>query len=72
MRWNLVLGSGEQSAERFLRRYCVRCDTNYVHHPHWDLRCVVDLLPDDGSDDGLANAELTRLEPCVARILARC
>jgi aminoglycoside phosphotransferase (APT) family kinase protein len=72
MRWNLALDHGEQAAEAFLG--CCRAirDGSDEHQPYWDLRCVVDLLPEEEPDDGLTAAQLARLEPYLTRVLAQC
>jgi aminoglycoside phosphotransferase (APT) family kinase protein len=71
MRWNLALDHGEPSAEEFRKRTRASGGDD-AHHPYWDLRCVIDLLTDDGSDDRLTARQLARLEPYVARVLAQC
>ena len=68
MRWNLVLSHGEQVAGEFLRKYCALHGERFDHDPYWDLRTLVDLLPDDGLTDG----DLARLEPYLRRVLAQC
>jgi hypothetical protein len=67
MRWNLVFRHGEQHARAFLESYCASHGEGYEHHPYWDLRTLVDLLPDDDP----AGAALDRLEGYLARLLAQ-
>ncbi len=72
MRWNLVLDHGEEVARAFLECYCERSGDGHEHHPYWDLRCLVDLLPDDGLDDRLTGPQLVRLEQYLENLLSRC
>ncbi|SEG33807.1 Phosphotransferase enzyme family protein [Thermomonospora echinospora] len=45
MRWSLALRYGPAVADRFLDAFD-RVSGGYVHDPYWDLRSVVDLLPE--------------------------
>ncbi|GGM60223.1 hypothetical protein GCM10012275_34230 [Longimycelium tulufanense] len=66
MRWNLVLDRGERHADQFLTHYARVSEVDLGCQAYWDVRTVVDLLP----DDGLTVAELALLEPYLARCLA--
>jgi aminoglycoside phosphotransferase (APT) family kinase protein len=45
MRWNLALRYGVPAADRFLASF-EQVHGGYDHHPYWDLRTLVDLLPE--------------------------
>lgn len=68
MRWNLVVRYGIAAADRFLAAFD-QVRGGYEHDPYWDLRCVVDLLPESGN--GLmSEAEVSILEDYLERLLA--
>jgi aminoglycoside phosphotransferase (APT) family kinase protein len=46
MRQTLAMGYGPQAARRFLTAYVQRTGQEEDHHPWWDLRDALDLLPD--------------------------
>ncbi|GAB2848047.1 hypothetical protein GCM10022221_54370 [Actinocorallia aurea] len=46
MRWNLVARYGPEAADAFSAAF-EQVRGNYDHHPYWDVRCVVDLLPEN-------------------------
>jgi len=64
LRWNLVVGYGQATADRLLT-------VIGGHHPYWDVQAVVDLLPDSLPADGLTVAELGALEPYLDGLLAQ-
>jgi aminoglycoside phosphotransferase (APT) family kinase protein len=67
MRWNLVLSHGERIADEFLGCYRAVAGDRDDRQPYWDLRTLVDLLPDHDP----TGAELARLEPYMSRLLAQ-
>ncbi|MGY1456755.1 phosphotransferase family protein [Streptomyces sp. SS8] len=69
MRWNLVIRYGRETADRFLSAYLAAREDGFAHHPYWDLRTVVDLVP--GPADLLAPDELTALEDYLDGRLAQ-
>ena len=66
MRWNLVVSYGEPVADQYLACYRELSDSTVPAEPYWDLRTVVDLMP----DDGLELDVLARLEPYLERLLS--
>jgi aminoglycoside phosphotransferase (APT) family kinase protein len=68
MRWNLVLDYGIEAADRFLRAFD-QVRGGYQHDPYWDLRCVVDLLP-EAENGPLERDEAELLEDYLERLLA--
>lgn len=66
MRWNLALRYGVQTADRF-RSAFDQVRGGYDHHPYWDLRSVVDLLPDGRQ---LSEAQVPLLEKYLECVLA--
>jgi hypothetical protein len=67
MRWNLAIRYGVQVADRF-RTAFEQVHSDYDHHPYWDLRCVVDLLPEPAGHP-LAEAEVPLLEQYLEHLL---
>ena len=67
MRWNLVMSHDMAVADEYSRRYRALDATRDDHQPYWDLRTVVDLLPDLDPNEG----HLAKLEPYVERALSR-
>lgn len=63
---NLVVRRGQEAAERFLTCYRQLSGAAAADQPYWDLRTVVDLMP----DDGLEIDALARLEPYLSRLLS--
>ena len=66
LRWNLVVSYGELATEQYLACYRELSDITVPADPHWDLRTVVDLMPDDGLEPDV----LARLEPYLERLLS--
>jgi aminoglycoside phosphotransferase (APT) family kinase protein len=69
MRWNLGLRYGVAVADRFLAAFD-QVRGGYDHDPYWDLRCVVDLLPERG-DSALDEAHVPLLETYLESLLAQ-
>lgn len=68
MRWNLVLDYDLAAADRFLSAFD-QVQGGYDHDPYWDLRCVVDLLPE--SENGpLDEEKVLLLEDYLERLLS--
>ncbi|MEW2355163.1 aminoglycoside phosphotransferase family protein [Spirillospora sp. NPDC029432] len=68
MRLNLALRYGPPAAERFVAAFD-QVSGGYRHDPYWDVRCLLDLLPeDDGSV--LDEATMPLIEDYLARLLA--
>jgi hypothetical protein len=65
MRWNLVVEYRETVADQYLTSYLELADGDVPTDPYWDLRTVVDLMP----DDGLELEVLARIEPYLERLL---
>jgi aminoglycoside phosphotransferase (APT) family kinase protein len=70
MRWNLGLRYGVAAADRFLAAFD-QVRGGYDHDPYWDLRCVIDLLPERGGDSALDEAQVPLLEAYVEGLLAQ-
>jgi aminoglycoside phosphotransferase (APT) family kinase protein len=69
MRWNLAVDYGQRAADDFLAAYlALRGD--FTHDPYWDLRAVVDLLP-ESPDDPLPADMVAGLEAHLAQAMAR-
>jgi aminoglycoside phosphotransferase (APT) family kinase protein len=69
MRWSLAMRYGADAASSFLAAYRQVCG-DHEHDPYWDLRSVLDLLPErDGSM--LSEAHVPLLEDHLAGALAR-
>ncbi|GAA3965688.1 hypothetical protein GCM10023085_55240 [Actinomadura viridis] len=68
MRLALALRYGPPAAERFLTKFD-QVSGGYPHHPYWDVRCLLDLLPED---DGriLDEAKIPLVEDYLAALLA--
>lgn len=70
MRWNLALGFGIDAAEEFLASYeSLKPETD--HHPYWDLRTALDLIPDLDPQRLPPADALERFETHVATALSR-
>ncbi|MFD0685574.1 aminoglycoside phosphotransferase family protein [Actinomadura fibrosa] len=68
MRRGLAVRYGRSVADRFLAAFD-QVSGGYPHDPYWDVRCLLDLLPED---DGrlLDEAEVPLLEDYLAALLA--
>ncbi|TDD94981.1 phosphotransferase family protein [Actinomadura rubrisoli] len=68
MRRGLVLRYGRPVADRFLAAFD-QVSGGHVHDPYWDVRCLLDLLPED---DGriIDEAKVPLLEDHLAALLA--
>jgi aminoglycoside phosphotransferase (APT) family kinase protein len=62
MRWNLALRYGVPTADRF-RSAFDQVSGGYDHDPYWDLRCLLDLLPDDEAQVPLLEGYLESVLP---------
>jgi aminoglycoside phosphotransferase (APT) family kinase protein len=69
MRWNLALRYGTQIAEGFLTAYQQVCG-DHEHDPYWDIRAVLDLLPERG-EQPIGEAYVPLLEDYLASALAQ-
>jgi aminoglycoside phosphotransferase (APT) family kinase protein len=67
MRWNLALRYGVAVADQFLRAFDQVCG-GYRHNPYWDLRTVLDLLPEP-SGRPIGPAEIPPLEDFLEQAL---
>lgn len=70
MRRGLVLRYGQVVADRFLASFD-QVSGGYPHHPYWDVRCVLDLLPEDGGRL-VDEAQVPLLEDYLRAVLAEC
>nr|WP_245667417.1 aminoglycoside phosphotransferase family protein [Actinomadura macra] len=68
MRRGLVLRYGRGVADRFLSSFD-QVSGGYPHHPYWDVRSVLDLLPEE-DDRLLDEAKVPLLEDYLAGLLA--
>jgi len=68
MRWNLALRYGVPTADRF-RSAFDQVSGGHEQDPYWDLRCVVDLLPED-LDQPISEAQVLLLERYLECTLA--
>lgn len=68
MRWNLVVDYGIEAADRFLSAFD-QVRGGYLHDPYWDLRCVVDLLPESENGE-ISEPETRLLEDYLEHLLA--
>lgn len=70
MRWNLVVGHGQQVADRFLACYRATTGTALNDQVYWDLVSLLDLLL-DGDDPGyLESGDLRRFEDYARTVLS--
>jgi hypothetical protein len=69
MRWTLALRYGTEVADAFLEAFRQVCG-DHDHDPYWDLRAVLDLLPDRG-DGMVTEAHMPLVEDYLAAALAR-
>ncbi|GAB3685894.1 hypothetical protein GCM10027589_54790 [Actinocorallia lasiicapitis] len=69
MRWNLLLRYGLEAADRFASAF-EQVRGAYEHNPYWDVRCVVDLLPEE-DDHFLDERRTALLEDYLRELLAR-
>jgi aminoglycoside phosphotransferase (APT) family kinase protein len=69
MRWNLAIRYGVTAADRFLAAFD-QVAGGYQHDPYWDLRCVVDLLPESAGAE-LDEAHVQLLENYLEGLLAQ-
>jgi aminoglycoside phosphotransferase (APT) family kinase protein len=69
MRRQLALRYGMDVADRFRTAYRQVCG-DHEHDPYWDLRAVLDLLPERG-DRTISEADVPPLEDYLAAALAR-
>jgi aminoglycoside phosphotransferase (APT) family kinase protein len=68
MRCHLALRYGTAAADRFLAAFDQVCG-GYAHDPYWDVRCVLDLLPEDG-ERVISEAHVPIFENYLAGLLA--
>jgi hypothetical protein len=68
MRLNLALRYGPPAAERFVAAFD-QVSGGYRHHPYWDVRCLLDLLPEDGGRI-IDEAKMPLVEDYLAGLLA--
>jgi len=61
MRCSLLLRYGRAASDAFAAAF-EQVRGNYDHHPYWDLRCVVDLLPEEEHGRLLPPAHVELLE----------
>ncbi len=69
MRWNLALSKGVRAADRFLELYRLASGQRMNHQPYFDVRTVVDLIPDLSPDPQGRN--ISRLETYLEIVLER-
>ncbi|HEX2313798.1 MAG TPA: aminoglycoside phosphotransferase family protein [Thermomonospora sp.] len=69
MRWSLALRYGPAAADRFTASFD-QVSGGYEHDPYWDLRSVLDLLPENG-DHAIDEAHVPLLEDHLAAALSR-
>ena len=67
MRWNLVLRYGVRVADQFLAAFD-QVRGGYRHNPYWDLRTVLDLLPEQPGRP-ITPSEMPALEDFVEQAL---
>ncbi|MFJ5804436.1 phosphotransferase family protein [Streptomyces decoyicus] len=70
MRWNLVLSHGRTTAGSFLDDYLDLTGGGFEHHPYWDLRTVVDLMPEP-TGSPFSPPDVLQLEGYLDRLLAQ-
>jgi len=70
MRWNLALSKGVRAADRFLELYRLASGQRMNHQPYFDVRTVVDLIPDLSSPDP-QGTDILRLEAYLRAVLER-
>jgi hypothetical protein len=68
MRLHLALRYGPPAAERFAAAFD-QVSGGYAHDPYWDVRCVLDLLPED-DDRVIGEPTAPLVEDYLAGILA--
>ncbi|MFI6522360.1 phosphotransferase family protein [Spirillospora sp. NPDC050679] len=68
MRLGLALRHGVQAADRFLEVFD-QVSGGHEHDPYWDLRCLLDLLPEDGGRV-LPEEDVPLCEEYLAALLA--
>jgi hypothetical protein len=69
MRLNLALRYGPPAAERFVAAFD-QVSGGYRHHPYWDMRCLLDLLPEDEGRI-IDEAKMPLVEDYLASLLAQ-
>jgi aminoglycoside phosphotransferase (APT) family kinase protein len=69
MRWSLALRYGAEVADSFLAAFR-QVYGDHEHDPYWDLRAVLDLLPERG-DQMIGEAEMPLFEDYLAAALTR-
>jgi Ser/Thr protein kinase RdoA (MazF antagonist) len=69
MRWNLLVKYGIAAADRFADAFD-QVRGGYAHDPYWDLRCVVDLLPED-DHSMISEAQIPQFEGYLTELLAQ-
>jgi aminoglycoside phosphotransferase (APT) family kinase protein len=67
MRWNLAMRYDVSVADRFLRAFD-QVSGGYCHNPYWDLRTVLDLLPEHPGRP-ITPAEMPALEDFLEQAL---
>ncbi|TDC42966.1 aminoglycoside phosphotransferase family protein, partial [Actinomadura sp. KC345] len=70
MRRGLALCYGPEVADRFLSAFD-QVSGGYTHDPYWDVRTLLDLLPEDDTRL-LDEAEAPLYEDYLAPLLAQC
>jgi aminoglycoside phosphotransferase (APT) family kinase protein len=70
MRRGLALHYGPSVADRFLAAFD-QVSGGHVHDPYWDIRCLLDLLPEDRGTP-LDEAKVPLYEDYLAPLLAEC
>ncbi|MFA1549099.1 aminoglycoside phosphotransferase family protein [Actinomadura chokoriensis] len=70
MRRGLALRYGVSVADRFLSSFD-QVSGGHVHDPYWDVRCLLDLLPED-DDCTMDEAKVPLFEDYLAKLLSDC
>jgi hypothetical protein len=68
LKWNLVLDSGLQLADRFLACYQTTTGISSTNQPVWDLVSLFDLLLDgDKADPAISTPKTSNASPDTSR-----
>jgi aminoglycoside phosphotransferase (APT) family kinase protein len=70
MRRGLALHYGTSVADRFLSAFD-QVSGGHAHDPYWDVRCLLDLLPED-HDTPMDEAKVPLYEDYLATLLVEC